>query len=51
MGIFESLPSGLLTFLTWLVLWIAASFLILILSIFIGRLLGEFVDGILGAVK
>ena len=48
MGILDTLPQGLLTLLTWLVIWITASLVILIVSVGVGRLLGEFLEGILG---
>ena len=51
MGLLETLPQGLIMFLTWLVIWITCSLLILIISIGVGRLLGEFLDGIIGWVK
>ena len=51
MGILDLLPQGLITFLTWLVIWITASAVILIISIGVGRLLGEFLDGIFGLTR
>jgi hypothetical protein len=48
MGILETLPSGLIELLTWSVLWFAASAVILIISVAVGRLLGEFIDGVIG---
>jgi hypothetical protein len=51
MGIMSQFPPGLITLLTWTVLWIAASLLILIISIGLGRLLSEFLGGILGWIK
>jgi hypothetical protein len=47
-GILELLLPQLITFLTWLVLFISASALILIISVGMGRLLGEFLDVIVG---
>lgn len=51
MGILTLLPPELITFITWLVLWLSASALILIIAIMFGGLLGEFVSTILGWVK
>jgi hypothetical protein len=51
MGILESLPPGLIIFLTWLIVWVAASITILIISVGLGRLLGDFLDGIIGYIK
>ena len=51
MGILSLLPPELITFITWLVLFISASALILIVSVMFGGLLGEFVATILGWVK
>jgi ABC-type antimicrobial peptide transport system permease subunit len=51
MGILSLLPPELITFLTWLVLFISASALILIIAVGFGRLLGGFVDDILGWIK
>ena len=48
MGILDTLPQGLLALLTWLVIWITASLVILIVSVGVGKLLGEFLEGILG---
>jgi hypothetical protein len=51
MGILEHLPPQLLTFLTWLVLWGSASTLILIVSVGVGKILGEFIADILGWIR
>jgi len=51
MGILETMPPQLIELLTWLVLWFAASFVILLISLGVGRLLGEFIEGILGIVR
>jgi hypothetical protein len=48
MGILETLPSGLIELLTWSVLMAAASAVILILSVALGKVLGEFIDGVIG---
>ena len=51
MGILSALPPALLAFLTWLVIWLASTITILIISIFVGRLVGEFLEGIMGIAK
>ena len=51
MGILNLLPPQLIDFLTWLVLFLASSVTILILSIAVGRLLGGFVEDIMGWIK
>jgi hypothetical protein len=47
----SQLPPGLIEFLTWLVLFISASALILVLAVGFGRLVGGFVEDILGWIK
>jgi hypothetical protein len=51
MGILDSMPQGLVIFLTWFVYWAAACALILILSIAMSKLLGDIVDGLLGWIR
>jgi hypothetical protein len=51
MGILSLLPPELIWFLTWLILFVSASALILIIAVMFGGLLGEFVSTILGWVK
>lgn len=51
MGILEQLPQGLVTFLTWLVVWGTGCILILVIAIFIGRFFGEFLDGVMDWFK
>lgn len=42
------LPQGLVTFMTWLVLFIGASAVVITVAVFVGPILGEFVNGIMG---
>jgi len=51
MGILNLLPQGLITLLEWLVMFIAASAMILIIAVGIGQLLGNVAEDILGWVK
>jgi hypothetical protein len=51
MGILDSFPPSIIAFLTWLILWMAACFMILIISLGVGKLLGEFIEGIIGHVR
>jgi hypothetical protein len=44
-------PPELITLITWLILFISASALILIVSIGLGRILSGFVQDIMGMVK
>jgi hypothetical protein len=51
MGILDLLPPGLISLLTWLILFLAASALILILSIGIGRVLSDLVESLVGWIR
>jgi hypothetical protein len=51
MGILSLLPPELITLLEWLVMGITACALILILSISIGKLLGDFITGLIGWIR
>jgi hypothetical protein len=51
MGILSLLPPELIYFLTWVLYFISASAIILVIAIGIGRLLGGFVDDILGWIR
>jgi hypothetical protein len=51
MGILELLPPELLTLLTWGVVFLAAAALIWIIAAGLGKILGNFVEDILGWVR
>ena len=51
MGILSLLPPELITFLTWLVLFVAASAVILILAIGLSKLFGDLSDRIFGMFR
>ena len=44
MGILEILPQGLVTLLTWLMLFLAASFVVLLLAVLVGPMFGDILD-------
>ena len=49
MGILEILPQGLVTLLWWLMLFLAASFVVLLLAVLVGYLLGAFPSAYIAA--
>ena len=51
MGILDTLPPELITLLTWLVMFVSASAVILIISIAFGKILGEFIESIWGWIR
>jgi hypothetical protein len=51
MGILNQLPPDLISLITWIILWGSASILIMIISLFFGRLLGDIIEGLIGRIK
>jgi hypothetical protein len=51
MGILDKLPPDLISLITWIILWGSASILILIISLFIGRLIGDIAESLIGRIK